>query len=193
MSAPTRSPVARATVLGVASAAVSIVAAAAVSIAAAAPIPSAAASGSAQESSGLEALSFMTGCWSEEGDGYREQFTPPTENLILGTSRRMVGSRVAGFEFHTITLSDGVPVLTPHPAGVRSDPFAASTLEDGYVVFENLEHDFPQRIIYDGREDDRLIAAIEGDEGGETRRFEFPMRRVPCGGAGAQGGAPPTR
>lgn len=143
-------------------------------------------SGYAQESPGLEALSFMTGCWSEEGDGYREQFTPPAQNLILGTSRRMVGRRVAGFEFHTIALADGVPVLTPHPAGVRSDPFPASALEDGFVVFENPEHDFPQRIIYDGREDGVLIAAIEGDEGGETRRFEFPMRRVPCVGPGSE-------
>lgn len=146
--------------------------------------------GHAQESADLDALSFMAGCWSEEGDGYREQFTPPSENLILGTSRRMVGHRVAGFEFHTIALAHGVPVLTPHPAGVRSDPFPASTLEDRFVVFENPEHDFPQRIIYDGREEDTLIAAIEGDEGGEARRFEFPMRRVPCAGTGSVGGAP---
>ena len=47
------------------------------------------------------------------------------------------------------------------------------------VVFENLAHDFPQRVMYrlDG---DTLIGRIEGTEKGKPGSAEFPMRRVEC-------------
>ena len=40
------------------------------------------------------------------------------------------------------------------------------------VIFENLEHDFPQRIIY-RREGDRLIARIEGEVNGTLEVTEW--------------------
>ena len=45
---------------------------------------------------GLAALSFLAGCWAEGPEGLREQYTAPTANLILGTSRYVRGGRVAG-------------------------------------------------------------------------------------------------
>lgn len=40
-------------------------------------------------------------------------------------------------------------------------------------VFENKEHDFPQRIIYKFLEDGKLRASIEGEINGELKRKEF--------------------
>ena len=40
-------------------------------------------------------------------------------------------------------------------------------------VFENKEHDFPDRIIYEFHKDGKLTAAIEGDVNGELKRREF--------------------
>lgn len=40
-------------------------------------------------------------------------------------------------------------------------------------VFENKEHDFPQRIIYEFHKDGKLTAAIEGNKNGEFERREF--------------------
>ena len=40
-------------------------------------------------------------------------------------------------------------------------------------VFENKEHDFPQRIIYEFHKDGKLTVAIEGDVNGELKRREF--------------------
>ena len=130
---------------------------------------------------GLERLAFMAGCWAQEGDGLREQFTAPTANMVLGMSRFVVGGEAVQFEFHRILAAESGPVLTPHPNGVASVPFAASTSEEAYVVFENPEHDFPQRILYDGRRPDTLVAAIEGERDGRTVRREWPMIRVACG------------
>ncbi len=40
-------------------------------------------------------------------------------------------------------------------------------------VFENKEHDFPQRIIYEFHKGGKLTAAIEGNVNGEFKRTEF--------------------
>jgi len=40
-------------------------------------------------------------------------------------------------------------------------------------VFENKEHDFPQRIIYEFHKGGKLTAAIEGTVNGEIKRREF--------------------
>jgi hypothetical protein len=40
-------------------------------------------------------------------------------------------------------------------------------------VFENKEHDFPQRIIYEFHKVGKLTVAIEGDVDGELKRREF--------------------
>jgi hypothetical protein len=125
-------------------------------------------------------LAFLAGCWAEPGDGLREQFTAPTANLILGTSRYVRAGKVVQFEFHRIALEDGGATLTPYPNGKASVPFAADTLQDGYVVWANPEHDFPQRIIYDGREAGALTATIEGPRDGGTARTSWRMLRTDC-------------
>ena len=48
------------------------------------------------------------------------------------------------------------------------------------MVFENPEHDFPQRIIYT-RSEDRLQARIEGDVGGEIRAETWQWSAEDCG------------
>jgi Protein of unknown function (DUF2442) len=48
------------------------------------------------------------------------------------------------------------------------------------VVFENLEHDFPQRVIYKLDGDGVLRASIEGLQKGQLKTIEFPMRKVDC-------------
>jgi hypothetical protein len=40
-------------------------------------------------------------------------------------------------------------------------------------VFENKEHDFPQKIIYEFHKDGKLTTAIEGEENGEFKLKEF--------------------
>lgn len=52
------------------------------------------------------------------------------------------------------------------------------------VTFENLAHDFPQRVIYRRAGADSLIARVEGTRAGQPRGFDFPYRRVACAGSG---------
>ena len=61
-----------------------------------------------------------------------------------------------------------------HHLVLLDDSFSMS---DRRVVFENPEHDFPQRILYWLDDDDMLHARIEGTEGGETHSMEWRYRR----------------
>lgn len=55
--------------------------------------------------------------------------------------------------------------------------FMQTILTDTSVVFENLQHDFPQRIAYNKTSDTTLYAYIEGLQDGKMRKEEFSYRR----------------
>jgi hypothetical protein len=54
------------------------------------------------------------------------------------------------------------------------------------VVFENPDHDFPQRVAYQRPSADRLVGRIEGAINGQQRRIEFPMTAVDCASSTAE-------
>ena len=55
--------------------------------------------------------------------------------------------------------------------------FKESKLVDNEVVFENPEHDFPQRIIYKRTSDSTLYARVEGMQGGQEAKEEFNFKK----------------
>jgi hypothetical protein len=69
-----------------------------------------------------------------------------------------------------------------HPSGQPSAVFLSTTVTGSTVVFENLQHDFPQRVGYERKGSDRLLAWIEGTQNGQIRRVDFPYRRSACAG-----------
>jgi len=128
----------------------------------------------------LSAISFMTGCWtgpSSNGAIIEEQYTGASENLMIGMTRYVRGGRVVDFEFTTVERTDTSFVMTPRPKGVKSDAFPLKEVADGRAVWENLKHDFPQRIIYRRAADGSLIARIEGNTPRGDRNVEWTMRR----------------
>jgi hypothetical protein len=66
-----------------------------------------------------------------------------------------------------------------NPSGQSEAAFSLVGLSESEVVFENPDHDFPQRIIY-RLKGDNLEGRIEGKVKGELRVVDFPLRRVDC-------------
>ena len=138
----------------------------------------------------LDELGFMAGCWRgplDDGVGgsdgsIEEYYSRPSKNMILGLTRYTRGGRTVDFEFTTIEQTDSGVVLTPHPKGVASVPFRMRRVEAGTVVWENAEHDFPQRIIYRRVSAEALIARIEGSTPAGERAREWRMARAACAG-----------
>jgi hypothetical protein len=56
--------------------------------------------------------------------------------------------------------------------------FHSITITENSIVFENLAHDFPQRVGYQLVGPDSLMAWIEGPRNGKMKRIEFPYQRV---------------
>ncbi len=136
----------------------------------------------AQDAS-LERLAWLAGCWaSESGEaGSGEHWLPPAGGTMLGVGRTVKNGKTVQYEFLQIRLNaQGKLTYTALPSGQKEATFVESSLADGSVTFENLQHDFPQRILYSALAGDRLAARIEGLRGGTLRGIDFPLKRVPC-------------
>lgn len=139
----------------------------------------------AQEAPAGGLPAFMSGCWAQpapEGNGLREIYSTPAANMMTGLSQFWRGGNIVDFEFSRIDSSAEGPLLTPHPSGVRSVTFSPVRIEATRIVWENLEHDFPQRIIYHRVASDTLVARIEGGSGADAQALEWRMARMACPG-----------
>ncbi|NNG15374.1 MAG: hypothetical protein HKM89_02755 [Gemmatimonadales bacterium] len=137
---------------------------------------------STQSPTGIDRAGWLSGCW-ERGSGDRtieEQWMAPRGDAMVGMSRSVRDGRLVGYELVLIRGDTTGLVYEAHPSGQESAQFPAILVSDTALVFEDLEHDFPQRIGYDGVGADSLIGWIEGERGGELRRIDFPYRRVSC-------------
>ncbi|MYM73130.1 hypothetical protein GTP56_13120 [Duganella sp. FT134W] len=133
----------------------------------------------------IDQLLWLAGCWSADGGepGSVEQWTAPAGDSMMGMSRTLKGGKVANYEFMRITTAnDGAVIFHAQPSGQDGASFTATTLTATEVVFENLGHDFPQRVIYRFEAPSRLRASIEGTIKGAVKRIDFPMTRAACGG-----------
>lgn len=132
-------------------------------------------------------LQWLAGCWALRGGepGTVEQWLAPAGGTLLGVSRIVKGGKTVEYEFLRIRETDGGQLeIVAQPSGQASATFGLLRLSPDEVVFENAEHDFPQRIVY-RRDGGALLARIEGTEGGKAREVEFPMDPVACPAAGA--------
>ena len=137
---------------------------------------------STQSPTGIDHAGWLSGCW-ERGSGDRtieEQWMAPRGDAMLGMSRAVREGRLVGYELVLIREDTTGLVYEAHPSGQPAALFPAVLVSDTALIFEDPEHDFPQRIGYDRVSSDSLIGWIEGDRGGELRRIDFPYRRVPC-------------
>lgn len=64
------------------------------------------------------------------------------------------------------------------PANQSITLFALRKFSDNKFIFENKEHDFPQKIIYEFTSDDSLRTSIEGVVEGKMKRREFHYNRI---------------
>ena len=104
----------------------------------------------------------------------------PRADGMLGMSRTVAKGRIVEHEFLQIRVQDGRLVYIAKPSGQPEATFTAKSAGGREVIFENLAHDFPQRIRYRRRGADSVVARVEGPGPNGVRGFDIPMRRVSC-------------
>jgi hypothetical protein len=130
----------------------------------------------------VDRVSWLQGCWrSDNGQTtIEEQWMAPRGGSMLGMGRTVRGGKTADYELVLIAEQGGRLAYKAHPAGQPSATFLSSTASDTSVVFENPEHDFPQRVGYRREGSDALQAWIEGKANGKSRRVDFAYQRARC-------------
>ena len=131
----------------------------------------------------LDALNWLAGCWrADDADaGSGEQWMPQAGGSMLGMSRTVGGGKTVAHEFMRIAgAADGRLTFFAQPSGKPPAAFVAIKQTADEVIFENPEHEFPQRVAYRLEPPAHLRARIEGVRLGTERRIEYPMTRVPC-------------
>ena len=132
---------------------------------------------------GIQRVAWLQGCWesSSAGRTVEEQWMAPRGGSMLGMGRTVRGGALVEYELVVIKEQGDRLVYEAHPSGQPTATFPSRTIAEASVVFENLQHDFPQRVGYQRNGASALLAWIEGMQGGQIRRIDFSYRRVACG------------
>ena len=143
------------------------------------------AASAAVPAAGIDQLKWIAGCWEsvDPARGVEEQWMAPRGGTMLGIGRTVRDGKLVEYELVLLREDEGRLAYQAHPSGQASAVFLSKEVGPKRVVFENLEHDFPQRVGYELVGDDTLTAWIEGPSKGANKRIEFPYRRTTCGGA----------
>jgi hypothetical protein len=128
-------------------------------------------------------LTWLTGAWAGEDDrGVRteEYWTTARAGTMFGVNRVIAGDRTVFFENLRIERTeDGGLVYLAAPKGRHpATPFRRVPSEADRIVFENPDHDYPQRIVYRREPDGALHQRIEGTENGEPKSGDWRLRRL---------------
>lgn len=123
-------------------------------------------------------LKFLIGCWQAEGRGTTvlEVWSRPLGGMMLGHSQTERAGKPAAYEYLRIEPREGALVYIP-TIKRQETVFTAVKVTPAEVVFENLAHDFPQRIIYRATPDG-LAARVESADG--KKGMNYPYKRVAC-------------
>jgi hypothetical protein len=125
-------------------------------------------------------LAWLEGLWVGEKGGIdmEERWTSAKGNALLGMHRDVKNGRMVSFEFFRIDATPAGIFYFASPRGTPATPFRLTSLNDKQVVFENKEHDFPQRIAYALDAQGALHASIEGPMNGKWITEEWVWRKA---------------
>lgn len=130
----------------------------------------------------LSELALLAGAWiaDESPVQIEEHWIEPKAGAMFGCGRTIRDDKTLAFEFLRIERrQDGEIYYVAQPGGrCPATDFKLTSVSGGEFLFENPEHDFPQRIRYELNDDGSMTASIEGELGGESTAQRVHFRRA---------------
>lgn len=127
--------------------------------------------------------SWLIGEWENNFDGARmfEGWVMTSDSLMTGLSYTIENGDTVAYE--TISLVQrGVDLFYIPTVSDQNNQepveFLLTAFSDSTLVFENPNHDFPQKISYINYGGDSLLAEISGIYEEEPASIQFPMKRI---------------
>lgn len=130
----------------------------------------------------LNELQWLLGTWINKTDGKfsKENWIKDNDSTFSAFSYTEVGKDTVFAETMLLQQKEGNLFLTAAEADEENRTIVTFKLipsEKGQFIFENKEHDFPERIIYTNPSKDSISAWIEGTINGEKKTIYFPFSR----------------
>ena len=132
----------------------------------------------AAQTARVASLEWLAGTWvSETARGkVTESWLGPGNGLMVAANLSTFAGGKRTFEFLRIAdTAEGFSYYAS-PGGKPPVEFRVKEIGERRVVFENAQHDFPQRILY-WRDGERLVARIEGTIAGKERSEEWIFKK----------------
>jgi len=131
----------------------------------------------------IDQMAWLKGCWiqTKPNGVVEELWMGPGGGVMLGLGRTLRDGKLRDHEFVRIVEADGSLAYVAAPSGQDKATFPLKSLTPDEAVFEDLAHDFPQRVIYRRLGPDAVTGRIEGQIGGQAKSIDFPYKRCETG------------
>ncbi|MBL4654319.1 MAG: hypothetical protein JKY33_00665 [Bacteroidia bacterium] len=133
----------------------------------------------------LDNFSWIIDNWST-GKGkmvYYENWKANGDKELIGHGFMVVKGDTVFSENISIKLeTDGIyyyAAVSNQNEG-KAIPFKLVSSSSYEILFENKEHDFPQRIIYTKKSNLKMIVVVEGIQKDKERKETFRLKRIRC-------------
>lgn len=126
-------------------------------------------------------LQFMVGTWRIETGTEMEKWEYVSDKELRGKGFALNGRDTILKEVIQLIFNETGIHYVVKVKGQNNNQSIQFTLKDTHkstFVFENMEHDFPQRINYRKISDTLIMAWIEGEKNGEMKKMEYPMKKI---------------
>lgn len=136
-----------------------------------------------QKSSPIIHAKWLIGSWKNKSAKTLdiETWKKLNDSIFLGRSYSLQGTDTVSSEHIRIEQHSGklyyIPTVKNQNNG-KAITFTLTSSSKNQLVFENPEHDFPQKITYSQITKDSLIAEISGTRKGKQKAIQFPMKRI---------------
>ena len=114
-----------------------------------------------------------------------EEWTKAGPEIMIGKSYRIQNGDTTVLEIVQLKVLNNKLVYAPVVSGQNEGnevlftySMALSDSAARRFVFENLEHDYPQRIIYYWKDAESLLARVEGIVDGKLKFSEYDYKKV---------------
>lgn len=130
----------------------------------------------------LEKMNWLLGSWghtSKEGT-LAENWVKANDSVYKGESFFIIGKDTVFAEYVDLAETNGKLIYSASAKGQNNEkpvPFTMTSGDDKTTVFENPEHDFPNKITYNRVNNDSLVATISGMQKGKPATETFAMKR----------------
>ncbi len=130
----------------------------------------------------LKTMDWLVGNWenkSEFGD-MQENWEKVNDSVYNGYSYFIKGKDTLHSETIALQQKEDQVLYVPTVKGQNNDQpvvFLLTKQTPKQLVFENPNHDYPKKIVYNQITSDSLVAVISGTQQGKASSDSFPMKK----------------